>query len=45
MLLVQHHEVAAVDIIAEKIERLNNKQTPIVDTEIEELLVNKFVLV
>ncbi|MDE8784105.1 UDP-glucose 6-dehydrogenase, partial [Providencia thailandensis] len=32
MLLSQHHEVVAVDIIAEKVAMLNNKQSPIIDT-------------
>ncbi|MEZ8109571.1 nucleotide sugar dehydrogenase [Vibrio splendidus] len=41
MLLAQHHEVVAVDIVAEKIEVLNNKQSPIVDTEITDFLTNK----
>ena len=41
MLLAQHNEVVAVDIIAEKVEMLNNKQSPIVDTEIEDFLQNK----
>ncbi|WP_354623240.1 nucleotide sugar dehydrogenase [Psychromonas sp. MME2] len=41
MLLAQHHEVVAVDIVAEKIELLNNKQSPIVDAEIEDFLANK----
>ncbi|WP_269459972.1 hypothetical protein [Vibrio rumoiensis] len=34
MLLAQHHAVVAVDIVAEKVEMLNNKLSPIVDTEI-----------
>ncbi|MFH0272473.1 nucleotide sugar dehydrogenase [Vibrio jasicida] len=41
MLLAQHHEVVAVDIIEEKVELLNNKQSPIVDTEIEHFLAAK----
>jgi UDPglucose 6-dehydrogenase len=41
MLLSQNHEVIALDIIAEKIEQLNNKISPIVDAEIEDFLVNK----
>lgn len=41
MLLAQHNDVMAVDIVPEKVAMLNNKQSPIVDTEIEEFLVNK----
>ena len=41
MLLAQHNEVVAVDIIKEKISLLNNKQSPIADTEIEDFLKNK----
>ena len=40
MLLAQHHEVIAVDIIDEKVTMLNNKQSPIVDAEIEHFLAN-----
>ena len=41
ILLSQHNEVKAVDIIPEKVKMLNAKQSPIVDKEIEEYLANK----
>lgn len=41
MLLAQHNEVVAVDIVAEKVEMLNEKRSPIVDTEIEDFLANR----
>ncbi|PKH87986.1 nucleotide sugar dehydrogenase [Colwellia sp. Bg11-28] len=41
MLLAQHNEVVAVDIIEEKVNLLNNKKSPISDTEIEYFLSNK----
>ena len=40
MLLAQHHEVIAVDIIEDKVKLLNNKLSPIVDAEIEDFLTN-----
>jgi UDPglucose 6-dehydrogenase len=41
ILLAQHNEVVALDIIPEKIEMLNRKVSPIVDTEIEDYLSHK----
>ncbi|MGI2170516.1 nucleotide sugar dehydrogenase [Shewanella sp. MF05960] len=41
MLLAQHNEVIAVDIIEEKISQLNAKISPIADVEIEDFLANK----
>jgi UDPglucose 6-dehydrogenase len=41
MLLAQHNEVIAVDILAEIFTLLNNKKSTIFDVEIEEFLHNK----
>ncbi len=41
VLLAQHNEVTAVDIIPEKVEMLNAKRSPIIDKEIEEYLATK----
>ncbi len=40
LLLAQHNEVIALDIVPEKINLLNNRQSPITDTEIEQFLKN-----
>ena len=40
VLLAQHNEVTAVDIVKEKVEKINNKKSPIVDKEIEEYLAS-----
>ena len=40
VLLAQHNQVTAVDIVKEKVEQINNKIFPIVDKEIEEYLSN-----
>jgi len=41
ILLAQHNEVVALDIVPEKVAMLNRKQSPIEDTEIEDYLKNK----
>jgi UDPglucose 6-dehydrogenase len=41
MLLAQHNEVLAIDIVPEKVAMLNQKQSPIEDAEIEDFLKNK----
>ena len=41
MLLAQHNEVVAVDIVPEKIDLLNAQQSPIEDEDIEDFLSNK----
>jgi len=41
LLLAQNHEVVVFDINIEKIEKLNNQISPIIDVEIEDFLVNK----
>ncbi len=40
IILAQHNEVYALDILPEKVEMINNKKSPIVDKEIEEYLAN-----
>jgi UDPglucose 6-dehydrogenase len=41
VLLSQHHEVVALDIVEEKVELINNKKSPITDKEIEQFLKDK----
>ena len=41
ILLAQHHKVAAVDIVPEKVELINNKKSPIQDEYIEKYLAEK----
>ena len=41
ILLAQHNEVIALDIIQEKVDMINEKKSPIVDAEIEEYLATK----
>lgn len=40
-LLSQKHQVMALDVIPEKVEMINNRQSPIVDKEIESFFANK----
>lgn len=41
VLLAQHHEVKAVDLIEDKVNKINQKISPIVDNEIQEYLSTK----
>lgn len=41
ILLAQHNEVIALDIIEDKVDMINNKRSPIIDNEIEEFLATK----
>ena len=46
-LLAQHHSVVAVDVIPEKVEKINRRVSPIQDEYIEltELLLRPFLLI
>src|SRR5690554_1434968 len=41
VLLSQYHNVVALDILKEKVDKINDKKSPIVDAEIEEYLKSK----
>ena len=41
VLLAQKYEVHAVDIVTEKVDKINRKLSPIVDVEIEDFLAHK----
>ena len=41
VLLAQHNEVVALDIVPEKVDMLNRKEVPIVDAELQEYLTTK----
>lgn len=41
VLLAQHNQVTAVDVVPEKVEMINNRRSPIADKEIEDYLANK----
>ena len=43
-LLAQHHHVTAVDVIPEKVEKLNNRKSPIQDEYIEKYLADRNIL-
>lgn len=41
IILSQHNNVYAVDVVSSKVDLINNKKSPIVDKEIEDYLANK----
>ena len=43
-LLAQHHQVTAVDVIPEKVEKINNRVSPIQDEYIEKYLKDSSIL-
>ena len=40
-LLAQHHEVTAVDVVPEKVDKINHRESPIQDEYIEKFLAEK----
>jgi len=41
VLLSQHHQILALDVVPEKVEQINQRQSPIADKELEDYLANK----
>ena len=41
IILAQHNEVFAIDVVPSKVDLINNKKSPISDKEIEDYLKNK----
>lgn len=41
VLLSQHHQVIALDVVPEKVEKINQRLSPIADRELEDYLANK----
>ncbi len=41
VLLAQHNEVVAVDLVADRVDMLNRRQSPIVDPELQDFLANR----
>jgi len=41
VLLAQHHQILALDVVPEKVKKINQRQSPIADKELEDYLANK----